>query len=135
MIFSLVWYARQILIMENVDLPRVNFVYAFLEEEAFAAFTVGTFLLIAGFLALHRLHLFEELLMTFLTTPVTATRRTCRQILVEYTLWYAKYLIANLASVTPVSFAVLMFFFFSNAVSGGGHGPFWGIFCTLFCHI
>ncbi|RNF21260.1 transmembrane protein NRF-6 [Trypanosoma conorhini] len=126
MIFSYFWYSQQIPTLENVGSRQVNILYAFLEKEAFAAFTVGTFLLIAGFLALHRLHVSEELLMKSPTARVRAERRRCRRTLVECSLWYAKYLVARLVRLIPISFAVLMLL--PNAVSGAGHGPFWGLF-------
>ncbi|PWV11549.1 hypothetical protein C3747_58g26 [Trypanosoma cruzi] len=126
MLFSSFWYSQQIPTMDNIGSPPVNFIYAFLGKEAFAAFAVGTFLTIAGFLALHRLHVSEELLMSSPTARVRASKRTCRQLLAECMLWYAKYLIARFVRVIPISFAIFMLL--PNAVSGFGNGPFWRLF-------
>ncbi|KAH9578451.1 hypothetical protein LSM04_009076 [Trypanosoma melophagium] len=66
MLFSIFWYSQPIPTIENVGSRRSNFFHAFLEKEAFVGFAVSTFLVILGFLAIHRLHTSEE---AFLSSP------------------------------------------------------------------
>ncbi|ORC90611.1 transmembrane protein NRF-6 [Trypanosoma theileri] len=126
MLFSIFWYSQQIPTIENVGSRHSNFLYAFFEKEAFAGFAVSTFLVIAGFLALHRLHTSEEAFLSSPTARVQKRQRRYRQIIQYGFLWYIKYLIARFVRVVPITFCILALL--PNLIPNVGSGPFWKLF-------
>ena len=102
-----------------------NFLYAFVQKEAAAAFAIGSFLVISGFTSEHRLS-------SSIDRPVSATQLVVASSMsdVQHATaalkWYARFIASRIVRILPLLGSVI--FILPVAVSQTGHGPFWQTF-------
>ncbi|SCU65021.1 uncharacterized protein TEOVI_000720600 [Trypanosoma equiperdum] len=122
-IFGTFWFTQQISPVNSSVVPSDSMLYAFLQKRVFSACAISTFLVIAGFLTLHRLHIYEEWQMKSPAVRAKWSRGTRRQWLLKGALSYTRYVVSRFVRVIPVALTVTLLV--PNILPATSKGPLW----------